>query len=199
MNNYEYIVASLPILSRDPKSAAGFDSAEVIEEIRSQFSTADKELLDMLLHSRVESGMTREFYLEAGKCSSRFLREYLRFDMDVRNTKAAWLNKAFSRPASQDLIILDEESEAESVEGLDSILSGSDLLERERGLDALYWDKIEALTVFDYFDADAILGFVAKLLIVDRWLKLDEKTGRELFGKLVRDMRENAPEIKFEA
>ncbi len=199
MNNYEYIVASLPILNRDPKSAAGFDSAEVIGGIRDQFSPADNRLLDMLLHSREESGMTREFYLEAGKCGSRFLREYLRFDMDVRNTKASWLNKAFSRPSDQDLIILDEESEAESVEGLDSILSGSDLLERERGLDALYWDKIEALTVFDYFDADAILGFVAKLLIVDRWLKLDEKTGRELFGRLVRDMREKAPEIKFEA
>ena len=53
------------------------------------------------------------------------------------------------------------------------------------------WDKIDSLTVMDVFDLDVILGFIAKLKIVDRWLQLDEGTGRELFHKLVKEIKEN--------
>ena len=41
----------------------------------------------------------------------------------------------------------------------------------------------------DVFDIEAILGFIAKLKIIDRWDKLDPETGRELFRKLVEEIR----------
>ena len=51
------------------------------------------------------------------------------------------------------------------------------------------WEKIGNLTTFNYFDIDAILGFITKLNIVARWYKLDEQTGREMFKKLVDEVR----------
>ena len=40
-------------------------------------------------------------------------------------------------------------------------------------MDDLMWSKIESITTFDYFDINVILGFIARLNIVARWLKLD--------------------------
>ena len=71
------------------------------------------------------------------------------------------------------------------------VLSGTDILARERGLDALLWERIDSLTVMHVFDLDLILGFAARLQIVNRWLRLDEATGRELFEKMVRDIKAN--------
>ena len=65
----------------------------------------------------------------------------------------------------------------------------NDILARERGIDDLYWDKIDELTLFDYLNFDKILGMVVKMMIIRRWLILDEATGREMFKKLVDEVR----------
>jgi hypothetical protein len=51
------------------------------------------------------------------------------------------------------------------------------------------WEKISSLTLFNYFDITVILAFITKLNIVARWFKLDEQTGREMFKKLVDEVR----------
>ena len=38
---------------------------------------------------------------------------------------------------------------------------------------------------------DPVLAVVVKLKMVERWLRLDEATGRELFRKLVKEIKEN--------
>lgn len=52
------------------------------------------------------------------------------------------------------------------------------------------WKKIDEITSLDILDLDLILGFIAKLQITDRWLKLDEATGREMFRKIVTGIRQ---------
>ena len=74
---------------------------------------------------------------------------------------------------------------------MNAILEGGDILARERGLDDFYWKSADELTVLDVFDLDVILAFVVKLKLVERWLRLDEATGRELFRKLVKEIKEN--------
>ena len=51
------------------------------------------------------------------------------------------------------------------------------------------WEKISSLTLFNYFDINVILAFITKLNIVARWFRLDEQTGREMFKKLVDEVR----------
>ena len=94
------------------------------------------------------------------------------------------------------IIPLAEQALAARIEG---ILSGSDILVRERAIDDLMWDKISEITVFNYFDINAILAFIAKLHIVARWYKLDEASGREMFRKLVNEVRGTFKGVEYDA
>ena len=117
----------------------------------------------------------------------------------MRNAKARFLNRAFQRPEEMDVVSLgEEERDFEDAPLLSEILAGHDILGREKALDNLMWQKIDALTTFDYFDLDAILGFIAKLKITDRWLKLDEQTGRELFRRITEQVRATFKGVEFE-
>lgn len=189
MKNYEYIIASLPALFQEWKYPEGRNFSSYIEEIRALLDDADKKTLDKLLGGWVDENLTEDFYKEMLKEKSRFLKEYFTFDLRVRNGKAQFLNKAFGRPLKQDTIELETGSEFPEASQLDAALSQTDLIAREKGLDDLMWKKISDITTFDYFDMDAVLAFVAKLHIIDRWLSLDERTGREMFSRLVKEVR----------
>lgn len=197
MNNYEYIISSLPAISLDWKFGEGASFETYVDWIKSQLSEADIKVVDRLLDGYKDENLTREFYEAALKDSNRFLKEYYTFDLNVRNGKARFLNKAFERPLDQDTIKLETGEFAESPR-LEEALNAPDLLSRERGLDSLMWDKILEITTFDYFDLEAILGFIARLHIIGRWFALDEKTGREMFIRLVNEVRDTFKGVKYE-
>lgn len=197
MNNYEYIISSLPAITLDWKFGEGASFDTYVDWIKSQLSDADRKVVDRLLDGFKDENLNREFYEATLKDTNRFIKEYFTFDLNVRNGKARFLNKAFERPADQDTIRLEA---GEFTEGprLDEALNAPDLLSRERGLDALMWDKILQINIFNYFDLDAILGFIARLRIIDRWFSLDEKTGREMFIRLVNEVRGTFKGVKYE-
>ena len=187
MNNYEYIIASLPAISTDWKFTDNTPE-DYLEEIKSQCSKADCEVIDFLREGLADENLDRDFYLRAFAHKNRFIRDYFLCDMNVRNAKVRYLNTALSREKGKDVMDLPE-GEFEQAQALETIFAGNDILARERALDDLVWDKISELTIFNYFDINAILGFIAKLHIVARWYKLDERTGRERFRKLVDEVR----------
>ena len=197
MNNYEYIVSSLPAISLEWKFGEGTSFDTYVGWIKSQLSGSDIKVVDRLLDGFKDENLTKEFYEAAMKDSDRFLKEYFTFDLNVRNGKARFLNKAFERPLDQDTILLDTGEFAEGPR-LEEALNAPDLLSRERGLDSLMWDKINEITTFNYFDLDAILGFIARLRIIGRWFALDEKTGREMFIRLVDEVRGTFKGVKYE-
>ena len=201
MNNYHYIVAGLPVLSHDWNP--GEHTPESIRaEILEQCSEKDRKTIGMLEKGFVDENLTEDFYRQALASRNRFVRDYFRFDLNVRNAKVRYLNEALGRDPKKDVIVLtedDSQDEFEEVSTLDAVLHGKDILERERGIDDLMWDKIDEMTTYDYFDIEAILGFLAKLHIVERWYILDEKTGRELFRKLVDEVRGTFKGVSFDA
>lgn len=201
MNNYHYIVAGLPVLSHDWNP--GEHTPESIRaEILEQCSEKDRKTIGMLEKGFVDENLTEDFYRQALASRNRFVRDYFRFDLNVRNAKVRYLNEALGRDPKKDVIVLtedDSQDEFEEVSKLDAVLHGKDILERERGIDDLMWDKIDEMTTYDYFDIEAILGFLAKLHIVERWYILDEKTGREMFHKLVDEVRGTFKGVRFDA
>ena len=198
MNNYIYIISSLPALSQDWKGPEGFSADEIIAEIKERCSEKDNERIDFFLKGFDSESLCKEFYEEAGTQKSRFVREYYKFDMNVRNVKARYLNAAFGRPADQDVIVLEgQDSSFEEEAKVKAVLEGKDILARERGLDDIMWDKIFDLSLFHYLDMDVIFSFLAKLHIIDRWLKLDEQTGREMFRRLVGEVRGTFKGVQF--
>ena len=187
-NNYEYIVSSLPDINLDWKYGENASFGLYVDWIRTQLSDSDNRALDTLLEGFDGSNLNPEFYTRVTKAGNRFIREYFTFDLNVRNGKARFLNKAFGRPVETDTIVLQTGEFAEASR-LGAALSASDLLSRERNLDRLMWDKITEITTFNYFDLEAVLAFVAKLHIIDRWLALDEEAGRAMFRTLVNEVR----------
>lgn len=196
MNNYEYLIAGLPVLSRDWKENARLSVPGLIDEIRSQCSEKDNALIDRLLAGYQDENLGQEFYTKMLKDRDRFLRSYFLFDLNLRNCKVRYLNSQLERPAGTD-IFMEPEEEFEEKAAVEKVLDGTDLLEREHGLDNLTWEKISELTTFNYFDVDAVLGFIAKLKIIDRWLVLDEEAGRALFKKLVDEIRGTFKGVEF--
>ena len=92
-------------------------------------------------------------------------------------------------PEAEETGLEPEEPEFKESAKLQRILEGHDILSRERGIDDLYWEKIDEITIFDYLNFDKILGMMVKMMIIRRWLVLDEETGREMFRKLVDEVR----------
>ncbi len=192
MNNYEYIIAGLPFLSQDGREAP--DTEAILADIREQLSEKDAKTLDFLLSAYAPDMPDAAFYLEAQKSRNRFIREFFTLDLGVRNAKVEYLNRSLGRPEGTDVVNPDPEKdlpEFDQEPEVDAILETDDILGRERALDNFYWKSADALTVLDVFDLDLILAFVVKLKQVERWLKLDEATGRELFRKLVKEIKEN--------
>lgn len=198
MNNYEYIVASMPDIR--PGWNFGDKGPDVyIGEIRELCSDRDRELVDLLLSGYDDSNLNEEFYRKVTAHRNRFIREYFSFDMNVRNMKVQYLNRSLGRPAEKDVMVLSEEpAEFGEAPAVAAVLSKEDILSRERGLDDIMWEKIDSITTFDYFDIEAILGFIAKLQIVARWFRLDEQQGREMFRKLVEEVRGTFKGVEYE-
>lgn len=191
MDNYEYIIASLPVLQQDDRNAANLDVEDIHTQIFEQLSGRDRVYFAQLLDGFDPAKLDEDFYRKALASPCAFLRDYFTYDMQVRNTKVEYLNRELGRPEGMDIMELEEDSENE-FEGKDEVkevLSTPDLIGREKGLDDLMWQKCEELTLMHVFDFSVILAFTAKLQIIDRWLKLDPETGRELFRKLVNEIR----------
>ena len=186
MANYEYIIASLPSISRDWKFGEDKSLDTYLQWIKSQLSAKDIKTVDTLLDGYKEENLNQGFYEAALKDDNRFIREYFSFDLGLRNMKARFLNKAFGRPENQDTINIGT-GEFEEAAKVSETLAGENILGREKGLDAIVWEKISELTTFNYFDLDALLGIIAKMRLIERWRGLDEETGAEMFQRLIEE------------
>lgn len=188
MNNYEYIIASLPVPGKD---AGALDADALTAEILGLLSSQDQALASLLLESFNPDSLDSDYYIRAHKSSNAFIREYSAFDLKVRNAKVDYLNELLGRPQGQDIMPLPEgvDGEFDLRPEVDAVLSRTDILDREKGLDDLMWAKADELVEMHVLDLDVILAFIAKIKITDRWNKLDSETGRQLFRKLVQEIR----------
>lgn len=197
MNNYEYIIASLPDFTPD-KGPAAESPEEIIEFVHSQLEEKDLALASILEDGWNGDKLNLAFYEQALAQKNRFLREYFAFDLAVRNAKVRHLNKALGRPEDTDIFLPIEEPDQELEATLDKIYEDTDILAKERAIDRLVWDRIDEITTFDYFDIDAILGFLAKLHIAQRWMVLDEESGRAMFRQLTQEVRSTFKGVNYE-
>lgn len=211
MSNYEYIISSLPFLTADYNYAQGKDFGTVVSEIREDLGEKDAAAMDFLLDGFKEENLNADFYAKALSHPSKFIRGYFSFDLNLRNAKVRYLNRRLGRPDNQDVLTGEgvdyngdvdllqfRPGEFEEAQKVEFVLDQEDLLTRERGLDDIVWQKVDALGTFHYFDLTAVLAYIAKLHIVDRWLALDEEAGRELFQKLVKQVRGTFKGVKYE-
>lgn len=212
MNNYPYLIAGLPEIFPDfEKSSYNIDL--LFDRIKDNIEPNEKRYLEWLLFGLKGENLTSHFYREVFKTRNRFLNEFFRFDLNMRNIQAAFISKNMGMDISEFLIGDNElvtsiktsrsadfgasEFFEESAK-LIAVLSNSNILEKEQGLDLMRWNKASQLTIFNYFDIDWLLSFATRLSLAKRWDALDKKMGAELFKKLVNEVRETYKKVDTE-
>ncbi len=144
------------------------------------------------------------YYEECAAAGSHFLREWSEFDRTLRNVIAAATARAQGTPIDAVLVgggeaVEQMQRSSASDFGLRGELSYIDaaiaavndehnLLDKERKLDRIRWDMASELSVFDYFDIDAVLAHLVKVNLAARWSLLDVKYGRQMFERLMAEL-----------
>jgi len=194
MNNYVYIVASLPEIAVNYEGTS-FDYVAVKEQIVELLSEDDQKLVELLEEGFDENTLGAEFYAKAAESKNRFIREYFDFDGRLRNMKVAYLAKRLNKQGEQYLVDMPE-ADFEEESQIKEILENADFVLREQKMDELKWEKASDIARMDYFNMNAILAFLVKAKTVQRWAELDKAKGEEMFRKLVKEVRGTFEGIK---
>ena len=196
MDNYVYIVAGLPELASSYEGA-GFNYAAVKESILELLSEKDQKLVELMEEGFDENSLGAAFYDKAAASKNSFIRQYFDFDGRLRNLKVNYLAKRLGKDGANFLVELPE-ADFEEEKQIKEILENANFVKREQQMDDLKWEKASDIARMDYFNMNAILAFLVKAKMVQRWSELDEQKGQEMFRKLVGEIRTEEVKEKIE-
>lgn len=159
---------------------------------------------------KAENKLNTMFYEYALNCSNTFLRQWFRFEFNLKNVITAFSCKQYNYNPGEQLLkveganavyalLMENKLKANHFEELlpyyEEVfkIAESDLerLEKEKAIDKLKWHYLDEHTFFQFFTIEKILAYIIKLLLIERWLKLDKDTGKELLNKLIEEFTEN--------
>ena len=192
MENYHYIITGLPelVLNADNK---GFSYDDIRESIYLSSGEKDRRLMEWFDFGADESNLNSHFYRAALKSKNRFIRQYFALDLEIRNRKVDFVSDKMNLDGQKYKVStcsnIDLGLTQEQLDKLSGIFSNKNILEKEQLLDKFKWDYITDMNPYGTFNMDVILAFLAKGKLIDRWNKLDKKTGEEMFRKLVDEVR----------
>lgn len=195
MNNYHYIIAGLPDLVPEFGSQQ-FSYNEISAAIRANLSKKDNKLVDWLEFGLQEDNLHHYFYHKAEHSKNNFLSQYFAFDRFLRNVQVSLLSRTLGKE-SEKYMMGEINTENDDYKEIAKIFETSNLIEREQALDRFRWRKISEINLYHYFDIDVILAFLLKGKIVERWIKLDQAKGAELFEQYVSEVRGTFTGINF--
>ncbi len=195
MNNYHYIIAGLPELVPDFE-VQEFSYPDMQSAIVSQLSAKDARLVEWLEFGLESHNMSHHFYSAAKRSKNHFILEFFTFEQLLRNTQVQYLAKQTGKKG-EDYFIGEYSTEFEEYNKIISVFRTENIIERERLIDRLRWEKISEIVTFEYFSINVILAFLAKGKIIERWNRLDKEEGAKLFRELVSEVRGTFKGIKI--
>ncbi|MGB5990016.1 MAG: DUF2764 family protein [Marinifilaceae bacterium] len=151
-----------------------------------------------------ENELTWMFFDYARKSKSKFIRDFFTFEMNLRNLTTALNCRKYDRELQKEIIGNNKFAEAlrtsklkdfglsddfPFVERVLSFFDNPAMIEKEKQLDLLRWDFLDEKTTFEYFSIDKVLSFLIRLLLIERWSKLDTESGKKVFNGLITRLR----------
>ncbi len=203
MANFHYIIAGLPDLVLDFE-ASGYDFDSLYAHISDMSSPKERRCMEWLVFGLKEENLNSHFYRASLKSPVKFIREYFRADLEIRNIQAATVARKNSLDPSQYIIGNNEFTEQlktsrandfgiTNISGnateLLRIMDNGNILDREQQLDLFRWQRANEICTFNYFDINVILSFLLKASIVKRWNMLDKKRGAIIFKQFVDEVK----------
>ncbi|MBE6181839.1 MAG: DUF2764 family protein [Rikenellaceae bacterium] len=153
---------------------------------------------------RFEVALFAAYYALCRVKGGRFLRAWSEFDRTLRNVAAALGARAAGRSIEEvtvgdgDVVNQLRRSSAADfglrgeLPYIDAVIAAmgeeANLLNKEHKIDLIRWNEAVELSVFDYFNIDALLAYLVRINIVARWTLLDAKRGREMFEHLLAEL-----------
>lgn len=185
MDNYPYIIGGLPVLSSDFE-VRDFSYGKVRDAVCKELDEKDRRLVALLEEGLDSDKLDSAFYDRCGKSDNSFIRSFFAFDLKVRTAKVTFIA---GKPVKDD---------SDDGKIIAPVLNEKNIIDRERRLDRLYWDKCDEITRFDVMDLNIILSFLAKAHITERWCRLDREKGAEFLTRLVREVRGTFKGVEYE-
>ncbi|MBF0360394.1 MAG: DUF2764 family protein [Oligoflexia bacterium] len=140
-----------------------------------------------------EDEISMLYYQYIQQLPNEFLKMYFQFDYAIKNLLVTYNAKKFSLPLDSFVLPFEGDSkydtELEWSSKVEQIFVESNLQEREKSLDRLRFQYIDRLLEFDYFGLNIILGYLVKLITLQRWNNIkDKKSGQKKFTSIVNNL-----------
>lgn len=163
---------------------------------------------DVVVGDNFEHALFDAYYKDLSVSKVRFLKKWGEFDRTLRNISAAVAAREAGRVISEvtvgggEIVAQLAQSSASDfglrgeLQYIDSVISAiteeTNIVEKERKIDAVRWSEAEDIAINDYFDIDYILSYLVKVNIVARWTLLSPEVGREMLDKLIASLDASA-------
>ncbi len=154
-----------------------------------------------------ENKLISLYFEEVLQTKNEFLRNWFLFDLNLRNIVTSLLCFQNESDISKHLIHIKHDPNINSL--LSSALLKPELLEddvpfvyqifriiqsdnvaleKEKSIDKLKWQYLDEHTFFHFFTIEKIISFVIKLQIIERWKKLDKKSGQDFLNQFTNEL-----------
>ncbi len=156
---------------------------------------------DVLFVEDYLSGLYHKYV--SGKANT-FLKSWFEINLNVNNILAALTAKKYALDYKKYLIGSNEIvrilntgvwSDINTLDGgeivaeIMKIGEESDPMHRERKIDAFKWRFLDELTFTDTFSINAMVAYLLKLQILERWIVLDKAMGKERFREIIMGLK----------
>lgn len=151
-----------------------------------------------------ENVLSAYYYEYATSCSNSFAAGWFTFNLNVNNVLVALTARKYKMGVDSVVIGDGEIAEAlrtsgardfgltgtlDYMEELQRLNENSRLQEREHQLDAMRWRWLDDNSVFCYFSVERLFVFLQKLIIVERWARLDAESGMERYNGMIAELK----------
>ena len=152
----------------------------------------------------LEDHLAALYYDYAMKCGNKFVASWFEFNLTINNILVGLTARKYKWDVARNIVGDTEICEALRTSGArDFGLSGevdfldklvkiseiTELVEREKKLDALRWNWMEEAIFFNYFTIERIFAFLLKLEMIERWISLDKERGNQLFRSIIESLK----------
>lgn len=182
--------------------------SEIIPEYFIRFSKWVKMQESRELNLQVKNKLQTLYFEYVLETRNQFLKDWLTFELNIKNILAAFNCEKFNYSLSNQLIQVKQENPTYSLllnrrfkpEFYEENLPYTEQIfriaesnlnpeEKEKAMDRIMWSYLDEYTFFHYFTIEKILAYVIQLEKIERWIKLDYETGKAFLNQLTEELK----------
>lgn len=194
-----------PELLNEQMQLLEFDDQPPLRGVPAYFPTFMREWRDGIPAGTEENRLSALFYDCVKACPNAFVREWFAFEQNLNNAQVALSCRKYGIELAGQIVGDNEVAQSlrssslrdfgignifPQMESLMHLNNETDLIEKEKHVDELVWAFLDDQCTFHYFSVEPLLAYLIKLQRIERWMKLDPKTGEAKFRALVYSMKE---------